>query len=89
MNRRQKIGVWVAVMVIAVMCIYPPLRGTSIGSSSPFFVGYHPIWMEFYTFTNQYGVNLDFIDLTRLTVQIFVVLLIGCAWIITNGSSKQ
>ncbi len=73
MNRRQLISVWVGVVVVVAMMLYPPWRSDQFG-----YLGYHSFFSHMY---------VDEVYLAVLLCQWFVVALVTTAAVISFRSN--
>jgi hypothetical protein len=87
MNRRQKIGIWVGVIIIVLLLLFPPRF------ASDKVIGLYPFWRTgsvYYMNGSSFGkISLDQIEWGKQLTIICVVLLIDIAWVLTNGSKKD
>ena len=91
MNHKQKIVIWAAIAVIALMCLFPPwikfnASRTSVYGQSYTSIGYRPIFLPPKTTSNITGFS---IDLKRLFVQIFVVVIVVSGYLVTFEKHRK
>jgi len=85
MNRKQKICLWVGIVAIVVMGLFPPwvfLYGEKAYAGPYGWIGTSPSWLGS-------GTKCNFVDLHRLGIQYFVVAVVTSGLIITLKDKKD
>ena len=91
MNQTQKTILWIGVLAIVGMCLFPPWRWTAqtAGQNLQMSLGYRFLLSNLDTPIPKIGpVGLSFIDGPKLVIQCFIVALLTGAGIATVQRSK-
>lgn len=84
MNKKQTVVMWVAILVIVVMCLYPPWAEVDRVKT----LGWSLIWLPHKT-SSGYVHTLAEIDFQRLYLQFAIVVLITGGLIVTLRTKKK